>query len=127
MIAADTSTWIAYFQGAAGTDVTGLEQALRDHLLVLVPAVATELLSHPGLTEAQRAGLLQLPVLEIGPGYWERAGELRRQVLAQGRKARLGDTLIAQCCVDHAVALLTRDRDFMNFAAAAGLRAVLHA
>jgi predicted nucleic acid-binding protein len=42
-------------------------------------------------------------------------------VLAKRRKARLGDALIAQSCIDHGIPLLTRDRDFRAFAAAAGL------
>ncbi len=35
---------------------------------------------------------------------------------------RMADALIAQSCLDHDVALVTRDRDFRNFARAAGLR-----
>jgi hypothetical protein len=42
-------------------------------------------------------------------------------VLAKRRKARLGDALIAQSCIDHGIALLTRDRDLRAFADAAGL------
>jgi predicted nucleic acid-binding protein len=42
-------------------------------------------------------------------------------VLATRRKARFGDALIAQSCIDHGVALLTRDRDFVTFARAARL------
>jgi len=49
------------------------------------------------------------------------AGELRSKILAKGRRARLGDALIAQSCVDHGVPLLTRDRDFRAFAETAGL------
>jgi len=50
---------------------------------------------------------------------------LRSKVLATRRKARLGDALIAQCCIDRDVVLLTRDRDFRAFADAAGLDMVL--
>jgi predicted nucleic acid-binding protein len=50
------------------------------------------------------------------------AGALRVRLLRRGLKARIADTLIAQSCIDHDVALLTRDRDFRNFAAQAGLR-----
>jgi predicted nucleic acid-binding protein len=45
-------------------------------------------------------------------------------VLAAKRRARLGDALIAQSCLDHQVRLITRDRDFRHFARAAGLRLV---
>ena len=55
------------------------------------------------------------------PDIWLRAGELRARVLAKRRKARLGDALIAQSCLDRGIALLTRDHDFRAFAEAAGL------
>jgi hypothetical protein len=42
-------------------------------------------------------------------------------VLSNKRKARLGDALIAQCCIDREIPLITRDRDFQAFADAAGL------
>ena len=59
--------------------------------------------------------LLQLPLLDLTEGYWERTGLLRAQVISRGRKARLADALIAQSCIDYSVALITRDNDFRNF------------
>ncbi len=67
--------------------------------------------------------LLEIPVLELKPGFWERAGRLRARVIAAGHKARLADSLIAQSCLDHGVPLVTRNRDFRHFAAA-GLRVI---
>jgi hypothetical protein len=58
--------------------------------------------------------LLQLPLLEVQPGYWQRVGTLRAKVLARGFKSRVADALIAQCCIDHGVKLITRDRDFRH-------------
>ena len=46
-------------------------------------------------------------------------------MLAKGCKARLGDALIAQSCVDRGIPLLTCDRDFQAFVGAAGLDLVL--
>ncbi len=89
------------------------------------PPVLTELLSDPKLTEDLSTTLSELPLLEIGDGFWKRAGELRARVLAKQRKARLGDALIAQVCVDSAVSLITRDRDFRAFADAADLELVV--
>jgi len=40
--------------------------------------------------------------MEIDAGYWQRAGELRAKLLAKRRKARLGDALTTQGCVDRA-------------------------
>ena len=127
MIAADTSTWIAFFQGASGDDVDLLDRALEDRQVLMAPVVLTEVLSDPKLPPAVADNLLQLPLVEIGDGYWQRAGELRARVLARRRRARLGDALIAQSCLDRGISLLTRDRDFRAFAEAAGLDLVIGA
>jgi predicted nucleic acid-binding protein len=121
MIAADTSTWIAFFEGDAGEDVELLDQALKDRQVLMVPPVLTELLSDPGISSETTKTLSELPLLDVHPGFWQRAGALRAKVLAKRRKARLGDALIAQSCLDAAIPLLTRDRDFGAFAAAAAL------
>ena len=125
MIAVDSSTWIAFFEGDSGADVELLESARRDHQVLMVPAVLTELLSDPKLPTEVSIELSNLPSIETGPGYWQRAGELRARVLAKGRKARLGDALIAQSCIDRGIRLLTRDRDFRAFVGAAGLDLVI--
>lgn len=121
MIAADTSTWIAFFQGQEGEDVRLLDKALEDRQVVMVPIVLTELLSDPQLGQGVSETLLDLPLVEAEPGYWQRAGRLRAKVLARERKARLGDALIAQSCIDARLPFLTRDRDFRVFAEAGGL------
>lgn len=125
MIAVDTSTWIAFLQGGAGDDTDLLDRALQDRQVLMAPVVLTEMLSDPKLVPEIADLLSELPVLEVRTGYWQRAGALRAKVLAQRRKARLGDALIAQSCIDHEVALLTRDRDFRSFAEAAGLDLVI--
>lgn len=125
MIAADTSTWVAFLQGQAGEDTQLLDNALEDRQVLMPPAVLTELLSDPKLPSAVAQTLSDLPLIEIRSGYWQRAGELRKRVLARRRKARLGDALIAQSCLDRGTPLLTRDRDFHAFAAAAGLDLVI--
>lgn len=126
MIAADTSTWVAFFRGEAGEDVRLLDKALEDRQVVMVPVVLTELLSDPQISSSVTNTLVEVPLIEIGPGYWERAGRLRAKVLAKGRKARLGDALIAQTCVDEGIPLITRDRDFQSFIETAGLRLLAH-
>lgn len=125
MIAVDTSTWIAFFQGDRGEDAEQLDRALRDRQVLMAPAVLTEMLSDPKLSPQVSQALEELPLIEITPGYWQRAGALRAKVLAKRRKARLGDALIAQSCIDRGIPLLTRDRDFRAFADAAGLDLIL--
>jgi hypothetical protein len=121
MIAADTSSWIAYLEGSRGEDVDLLDRALADQQLVLPAPVLTELLSDPRIEESLVEDLLELPLLEPTGDFWVRAGRLRATVLARRRKARLADALIAQLCSDRGVKLITRDRDFRVFVEAAGL------
>lgn len=127
MIAVDTSTWIAFFEGDEGGDVDLLDGALQDRQVLMVPVVLTEMLSDPKLSSEVSRTLSDLPLLEVTLGYWQRAAALRAKVLEKRRKARLGDALIAQSCIDHRIALLTRDRDFRAFAEGAGLGLVIAA
>lgn len=125
MIAADTSTWIAFLEGTPGRDAQLLQRALEDRQVLMVPAVLTELLSDPALSSSVAATLSEIPMIEIEEGYWQRAGLLRAKVLSKRRKARLGDALIAQTCIDRGISLLTRDKDFPAFADAAHLNLAL--
>ena len=159
MIAADTSTWISFFGGEQGDDVLALARALQSHQVVMPPPVLTELLSDPELSASVAQTLLELPLVALKDGFWQRAGRLRAKALEQNpsnsahcevaeggfslgkkpldgqatgyiysdsavarkRKARLGDALIAQCCMDADIALITRDRDFKAFSAGLNL------
>jgi predicted nucleic acid-binding protein len=125
MIAADSSTWIAFLEGAPGQDAQLLERGLGDRQVLMVPVVLTELLSELMLSSEVAATLSEIPMIEVEPGYWHRAGLLRAKVLSMRRNARLGDALIAQTCIDRGIALLTRDKDFRAFADAARLNLVL--
>src|SRR5580700_50302 len=120
MITADTSTWVAFLDGASG-DVLLLKKALQAHQLSMLPVVLTELLSDPNLPPAVAASLMDLPLIEIESGFWQRAGALRAKVLAKRRRARLADSLIAQLCLDGGLSLITRDRDFRSFTEASSL------
>ncbi len=121
MVAADTSSMVAFLQEGEGDDVEVIQSALEHQQLVLPPVVLTELLSEPALPQTVRSLLAALPQLNIEPGYWERAGLLRASILKQRRKARIADALIAQSCLDQSVPLVTRDKDFRHFAKSAGL------
>jgi predicted nucleic acid-binding protein len=125
VIVADSSTWVAFLAGDDGPDVRQLDKALEDRQVLMTPAVLTELLSDSKMPAEIAQNLLELPLLEIKPGYWRRAGALRGKVLARRRRARLGDALIAQSCIDHAVSLLTRDGDFRAFAQSADLHLLI--
>lgn len=121
MIAVDTSSMIAFLQGDPGDDVDLIQSALDHQQLALPPIVLTELLSDPAVSRQVRTLLAGLPILNVEPGYWERAGLLRASVLKQRKKARVADALIAQSCLDQSAPLVTRDRDVRHFAKTAGL------
>ena len=121
MIAIDTSSWSAYLADEVGSDVEQVAQSLELGHAVLPPVVLSELLSNPKLPGPIAKLFLELPVLELSPGYWERTGRLRAKVLARGLRARLADTLIAASCIDHRVPLVTRDPDFRHFVKLGGL------
>jgi predicted nucleic acid-binding protein len=121
VIAADTSTWVAYLEGETGEDVQLLDRALKDHQAVMLPVVLSELLSDPGISPAAAKILIEMPLIRIEPGCWQRTGFLRAKVLKMKRRARLADSLIAQSCIDLDIPLLTRDRDLQMFSEAAGV------
>ena len=122
MIAADTSSIVAYIDGEQGDDTRLLDSFLESRKIVLPPAVLSELFSEPKLPEIIKSALLQIPLLVILDGYWERVGNLRSKILASGLRAKIADSLIAQSCIDHSIALLTRDNDFRHFVRVGGLK-----
>lgn len=115
MIAADTSAWIDYAKGLESQPSLRLEAALTSGVLVLPLPVLFEILSGPGLTQEAKTLIITLPKLELLPGYWERAGDLRRSLLKKGLRARAMDCLIAQNCIDHDVGLIAVDSDYRHF------------
>ena len=82
MIAADTSTGIAFLEGSTGRDVQLLDKALEERRVLLVPVVLTELLSDPKLPSEVGGTLSEVPMIDIEPGYWQQAGALRAKALA---------------------------------------------
>lgn len=122
MIAIDSSSLIAYLGGEKGADVEAVDLTLGQGQGTLPPVVLAELLSEPTLAPDAAALIERMQMLELKEGYWSRAGRLRASLIRSRRKARLADCLIAQSCLDHDVALITRDRDFRTIATSAGLR-----
>ena len=122
MLAADTSSLIAYLAGETGKDVERIDLAIDAAELCVPPVVLTELLSDPKNSHALESKIALIPLLEITLGYWERAGKTRGALLARSLSAKIPDTLIAQSCIDHDVALITRDTDFRHFAKHCGLK-----
>ena len=122
MVAADSSTLIAYLAGSEGKDVVSFEAALLGGDICLPPVVLAEVLCDPHIPERHASLTRRLPVLAVLDNYWSRAAETRAKLLSRRLQARLADTLIAQSCIDHDVALIARDVDFRHFAKHCGLK-----
>jgi predicted nucleic acid-binding protein len=125
MVVVDTSSLVAYLEGENGFDVDAVAAALEAGAVVLPPVVVTELFSDPALDARVRKRLLDFPILELKENYWVRSGDLRAKILKKQHKARLADALIAQSCLDHNLALITRDADFRRFAKHCDLKLVV--
>ena len=121
MIAADTSSFVEYFQGGKDPSALAVDVAIRNGTLCLPAVVVTELISDKKAGAVIEPLVAALPRLDPTDGFWARAGRARRQLLAHGLKARLGDTLAAQACIDYNVPLIARDKDFRHFVKHCGL------
>lgn len=122
MIAADTSSLIAFLGGEEGADTDAVGHALSGQFLLLPPPVVAEIVSDPELDPDIRRKIAKIPQLEILPGYWERAGELRARLYKLKNRPKMLDALIAQSCIDHKVPLVTRDSDFQSMTLPGGLQ-----
>lgn len=122
MIAADTSVLVDWLDGLDTPEARRISSFAQTGEGVVAAVTITELLSDPRAGRSLNAALVAFPILPIADGYWERAGLLRAKVRKAGRKAALGDALIAQACIDAGAHLLTRDTDFQAFAKLGGLK-----
>ena len=115
IIVVDTSSFQRFLAGFIGPDTEAVLDAIARHEAHLPPVVVTETLSNRFLDDGAVAFVLNMPVLPLLEGYWVRAGQTRAKLLSRGRKAKLADTLIAQCCLDHDASLITHNGDFDHF------------
>lgn len=122
LIAVDTSVLIPWLNRTEFREGSHFEQLGATDRIVLPPVTLAEAFAGPPLPSDMADALRGLPLLAPLDGYWERAGLLRARSLRLARRARLGDALIAQACIDADVPLLTADSDFQVFADVGGLR-----
>lgn len=121
MFAIDTSAFIAFMESDSA-EPDPIASGLVNGSLMLPPVVLAELLSAPKLDDATRNWISDLPVLELKTGFWQRVGAARCTLITQKLKSALGDAMIAQCCIDHNLPLLTHDKDFRHYAKHLGLK-----
>jgi predicted nucleic acid-binding protein len=122
VIAADTSSLVAYFSGRDGSDVERIHDALDAGELRISPVAFAELLSDPKTATELETVVAEWRQLDITQGYWLRAARTRARLLNLKLKPKLPDTFIAQSAIDYNIALITRDSDFRHFAKHCGLK-----
>lgn len=115
MFACDTSSLVAYLKGESGFDVEGLDTALQNSQIFLPPVVLSEIFSDPRLPKKLKEVLLQIPLAPLNEDHWKNAGLLRAALIQKKLKARLGDALITQTCLENDFILISRDADFRHY------------
>lgn len=124
MIVVDACVIIDFLAEKSTREVDSLGRLLQRDQALLAPSTVTELLSDPAGGSPTAELIRSMERLAVDEGYWERAGRLRSAVCRAGRKAALGDALLAQVCIDAKLPLLTSDRDFRAFAEISNLHLV---
>lgn len=125
MIAIDTSSLVAFLQNEVAEDVELIVDGISKGMIVIPPIVIAEIFCARNITKEAKESISRLPRLAIKDGYWERAGEMRMELLTAGKKARLADTLIAAYCLDHDLEIVTRDNDYRHFSNHFGLKLIV--
>ncbi len=121
MTAVDTNVWIPFISGENRPEVNALRRLIESGLVFTPPVVLTELSSDAACPAWILALLRETCSLPLLPGFWERTGQLRSRLRKRGLRPKLGDSLIAQFCLDHGLQLFTMDQDFQAFARHEGL------
>jgi predicted nucleic acid-binding protein len=115
LIAVDTSSLCDYLKGVRDAHTAAIARAVAEGEAALPPIVVMETLSDPKVSQIAVRFTMSLPMIDLHEGYWARAGQLRSSLLSQGLHAATPDCLVAQCCIDQDVPLITTDRDFLRF------------
>jgi predicted nucleic acid-binding protein len=115
LIAIDTNVVHALFSGEEGPVIERVRAAFEAGRVLLPPPVLAEAFSDPYVAPEKVERLRAVPLIPLHEGVWARAGFLRAAVKSQGYRAALADCLIAQCCIDSDIPLVTYDRDFTRF------------
>jgi predicted nucleic acid-binding protein len=122
VIAADSSSLIAYLEGDEGDDISIIERAISNGELAFPPPVVTELRAGAAPNDQLNLLLAETVRLPVEVGLWDRVGMHRRLLIEKGLKARFADAVVAQCCIDADVPLIARDRDYRHFERWCGLK-----
>ena len=130
MLVVDSSVWVDFLNGHWSLETEYLANCLSDDVPIVLPGlVRAEILA--GLrtdAEAERVASL-LEAFDAAPepttgDYAAAAGILRSCRRTGAGIGSVVDCVIAQTCLSHGYALLTKERDFRRIAAESALRLV---
>lgn len=126
MIVVDSSVWISYFNGVAGSEVERLDDYLVSELIIVGDLVLAEVLQgfrRDRDYEAARQALTRFGIESmIGPDNAVSSAENYRALRRRGVTVRKTiECLIATFCIERGHRLLFSDRDFHPFVDHLGL------
>ena len=113
---ADSAVFIPYLRQNFEYDGTRfLVDKLEKDRILLTPIVLLEVTSYPETTYEEAELMESIPLIGIKEGFWQKARDMRKELLKRGLKAKVPDLMIAQFCIDYSVPLITRDKDFRHY------------
>jgi predicted nucleic acid-binding protein len=124
---ADSSAWIAYFQGRRCPETDHVYQALVERSgIFLIPPVSFEVLAgfRDDHSYASTERLFRLlPMIELTADTYYASARLYRNLRKKGiTPGGPMDCLIAQACIENNTPLLTLDKDFTLIARHSALK-----
>jgi predicted nucleic acid-binding protein len=127
VIVVDSGVWIDYFNGTESTAADRLDELLGVTRLAVGDIILTEVLQgfrDDAQHKVAKQTMTSLPVLEMfGRAMAIRSAENYRSLKTRGITIRKTlDVVIATYCIEHDLALLFEDRDFLPFVQHLGLK-----
>jgi len=120
VILADTSVWIAYFNGVDSLHCDALDQALAQGTIAIGDIMFLEILQGFRHDKDYKAAKTQLSKLDqyelLGHNMVETCAKNYRSLRKKGITIRsTTDVIIASFCIEKSLPLLFSDRDFLPF------------
>jgi len=111
MIVADSGVLIDFLRGEGTADRIALELKTGRLATTAISAFELRVVADSSAKVARVEMLMDaLNILALEKGSARKAGEVRRQLEAQGETISMADSLVAGICLEHSALLLTRNR-----------------
>lgn len=123
----DTSVWIDFLRAKPSSEVSLLEELLEDGSAYLCEVTFAEICfgaKDKRQLKQYEERLSEMPFLELPESWHTKAAEMGFNLRKAGFKPYLADLMIGIVAIEHAVPLLTTDRDFEPYVKLFGLQTV---